>query len=135
MGGKSTPTRPIYADALARAEIARNATVPSPPKAEAYNRLERKDFWNDPERWDGIDDPHKTMIWEVRRPDRIDVLGKEVDDNGLRNMMAVEKFKMDAQAALAELDQSPLRYRPINHSSLCQYGNLFGGLFGDLFGY
>ena len=34
------------------------------------------DFWNDPRRWDGIDDPHKTMFWEVRRPDIIDVRPK-----------------------------------------------------------
>lgn len=40
---------------------------------EKYDRTERKDFWNDPERWEGIEDPHKQMIWEVRRPDVIDV--------------------------------------------------------------
>lgn len=31
------------------------------------------DFWNDPRRWDGIDDSHKTCFWMVRRPDVIDV--------------------------------------------------------------
>ncbi len=41
--------------------------------AEPYDRSERKDFWNDPERWEGIEDPRKTMIWEVRRRDVIDV--------------------------------------------------------------
>jgi len=33
----------------------------------------RLDFWNDPERWDGIADPHKEMFWMKRRVDRIDV--------------------------------------------------------------
>lgn len=40
---------------------------------EGFDRSKRKDFWNDPDRWAGIDDPHKVMLWEMRRPDRIDV--------------------------------------------------------------
>lgn len=30
-------------------------------------------FWNDPRRWDGIDDPRAEMFWMRRRPDVIDV--------------------------------------------------------------
>lgn len=54
------------------------AILPIPPiilrdngQTEAWD-ASRKDFWNDPNRWDGIDDPRKTMIWEVRRRDVID---------------------------------------------------------------
>lgn len=62
----SSPTKPIYGDMIA-------AAAPRPAKPEEYDRLTRKDFWNDPERWVGIDDPRETMIWEVRRPHVIDV--------------------------------------------------------------
>ena len=51
----------------------RDKAVEALANDEPYDRFERKDFWNDPERWDGIDDPRKTMIWEVRRRDIIDV--------------------------------------------------------------
>jgi hypothetical protein len=27
----------------------------------------RNDFWNDPQRWDGITEPHKQMCWASRR--------------------------------------------------------------------
>jgi len=36
------------------------------------------DFWNDPRRWDSIDDPHKTCFWMMRRPDVIDVRRSEI---------------------------------------------------------
>lgn len=32
----------------------------------------RSDFWNNPNRWDGIDDPHTEVFWTNRRVDRID---------------------------------------------------------------
>ena len=59
-------TKPIYAHII---EAAGHVDEP-------YDRSERKDFWNDPDRWEGIDDPRKTMIWEVRRRDVIDVRPK-----------------------------------------------------------
>lgn len=40
----------------------------------------RKDFWNHPERWDGID-PHRDMIWTKRHPDKIDVRKKGAVNN------------------------------------------------------
>lgn len=62
MGKRRFETKPIYAPA---------ATTTAVP--EDFDRTKRLDFWNDPDRWDDIDDTHKTMIWEVRRRDRIDV--------------------------------------------------------------
>jgi hypothetical protein len=49
--------------------------IASAPRAthEIYDRSTRKDFWNDPDRWEGINDPRETMIWDVRRPDVIHV--------------------------------------------------------------
>lgn len=113
------PTVPIYS-AAKRVE-----------QPEDYDRLTRKDFWNDPDRWEGIADPRETMIWEVRRPDRIDVRGKGTDTDELRNMMAVEKLRSDAQSAVyqSQLQQS-MRFGYLNRSSLDQYGSLFGSLFG-----
>lgn len=103
----SSPTKPIYgsliegvARGLATAQAAKRAKAP-----EDYDRTSRKDFWNDPERWDGIDDTHKTMIWEVRRPDRIDVGGNEVDENAVRAVMAKQKASYDL-ARLQLLNQS-----------------------------
>lgn len=61
-----TLTKPIYAHII---EAAGHVDEP-------YDRSERKDFWNDPDRWEGIDDPRETMIWEVRRKDVIDVRPK-----------------------------------------------------------
>lgn len=59
--------RPIYADLISK------AGPPMGEDIEGFDRSKRKDFWNDPDRWAGIDDPHKVMLWEMRRPDRIDV--------------------------------------------------------------
>lgn len=59
--------------ASAPTEFALGYDMIDAPKAESFCRLTRKDFWNDPERWDGIEDPRQTMIWDVRRPDRIDI--------------------------------------------------------------
>lgn len=37
-----------------------------------------KDFWNDPQRWEGIDDPHKDYFWcGPRKRDVIDVRKKK----------------------------------------------------------
>lgn len=52
----------------------RNA--PQPPPISAWTNV--GDFWNDPRRWDGVDDSHKTCFWMVRRPDVIDVRQSEV---------------------------------------------------------
>lgn len=127
MGKKSSLTKPIYADMIQAAKL-----HPEPEAGESFNRLERKDFWNDPERWDGIDDTHATMIWEVRRPDRIDVRGKSVDDDALRNIMEAQKASYDAQLAFYQnqLQQSLHHGRYLNALSMNQYGNLFGNLLG-----
>lgn len=66
----------IYDDIIdaARRQYEANALkLVSGPNLQDYNRSERKDFWNDPERWDGIGDPWENKIWEVRRRDVIDV--------------------------------------------------------------
>lgn len=39
----------------------------------------RTDFWNDPQRWDGVD-PHKECFWMRRRVDVIDVRPKAKAD-------------------------------------------------------
>lgn len=59
--------------ALAREEFDKTREMLFPKPKEDFDRKARKDFWNDPDRWEGIDDPHKTMCWEVRRRDVIDV--------------------------------------------------------------
>lgn len=70
-GARAKRFRPIYADIIEAA--ARREYGPKEPQPENYDRTVRTDFWNDPDRWEGIDDPHKTMCWEVRRRDVIDV--------------------------------------------------------------
>ena len=77
------------------------------------------DFWNDPRRWDGIDDPHKTMFWEVRRPDIIDVRpkvakpvhapGKGLQHAGYSNALMPGRGLQHASSgiALSGLDNSP----------------------------
>lgn len=37
-----------------------------------FDRATRTDFWNDPDRWEGID-PHKECFWMKRHVDVIDV--------------------------------------------------------------
>lgn len=69
LGASKAKRRPIYADYIQAAEQALKVS----PKVESYDRSARKDFWNDPDRWEGIEDTHRTMIWEVRRRDVIDV--------------------------------------------------------------
>ena len=45
-------------------------TYVAPPQRDVFTG---SDFWNDPRRWEGVDDPHTTMFWSIRRKDVIDV--------------------------------------------------------------
>lgn len=101
-------TKPIYAHIL---EAAGHIDEP-------YDRSERKDFWNDPDRWEGIDDPRKTMIWEVRRKDVIDVRPKPVPapnpyQNANRDWQMARHPLQDYQSSLFnQYAQQPGFYDP-----------------------
>lgn len=78
---------------------------------EAYDRLTRKDFWNDPGRWDGIDDPRETMIWEVRRRDVIDA----------RPPIVAPKLSPSPYANYANAAQQTQYYQSPLQNQLAQY--------------
>lgn len=81
LGGAATKRAAQRLHDYARAELIKDGerlrALEQP--VEKYDRLERKDFWNDPDRWEGIDDPWATKIWEVRRRDVIDVRPEVVE--------------------------------------------------------
>lgn len=67
---------------------------------DGFDRLTRKDFWNDPDRWEGIEDPRETMIWEVRRPDRIDIAPTKPAGEQFARNSAGHQLLMAQQAKL-----------------------------------
>lgn len=81
LGGAATKKAAQRLHDYARAELIKDGERlrALEPPVEKYDRSERKDFWNDPDRWEGIEDPRTTMIWEVRRRDVIDVRPETVE--------------------------------------------------------
>lgn len=104
----------------AKAKAAKRAVDP-----EAFNRFERKDFWNDPERWDGIEDPWATKIWEVRRRDVIDVRPKPKPDYD--PYMNANRHWQQPASPLQGLQQGGLlnQYAAGQPSLFGSFGNLF----------
>lgn len=87
----------------------------------------RLDFWNDPERWDGIADPHKELFWMKRHVDRIDVRRPTPNP--------VENPYLNYQMSLAQL----VAYQQASAGLLNSYGHIrqahgLGSIFGGLLG-
>lgn len=99
LGGAATKRAAQRLHDYARAELIKDGerlrALEQP--VEKYDRLERKDFWNDPDRWEGIDDPWATKIWEVRRRDVIDVRAAPVAEQKLAAECALMNSQMQAQ--------------------------------------
>lgn len=97
------------------------------PEPEPFDRLTRKDFWNDPDRWEGIEDPHKTMIWEVRHRDVIDVREPERRDVAFYDQQGNFVGSLDDVAmpsAMALMQQSHLSSLALAVSRRTPYSQL-----------
>lgn len=77
----------------------------------SFDRLTRKDFWNDPDRWEGIDDPRKTMFWEVRRPDRIDIPKSATSPGRMFDPTSAEYQRALMQNSLAQSQMQFAQYQ------------------------
>lgn len=87
----------------------------------------RLDFWNDPDRWEGVTDPHKQLFWMMRRKDVIDVRRKAEPAiipkplcqcaNNYMQMAVGQSAYMQAQACL-QATMSPNMAVRMSHAGL-----------------
>lgn len=67
VGAAATAQRQAFEAAVAEQRRQYDLVCPKPLRlVEQWDNV--GDFWNDPRRWHGIDNPRKVMFWSIERP-------------------------------------------------------------------